>query len=121
MGGMGGMSNPAMLDQMAGGDPAMRALLQNPQMRQALTNPAFLQQIANMPPEQMAALQQLRTMGGMGGMGGFPGMGGTGGMGGQASGAPAGGLDFSSVLGGAPASPGGSQLTGFPLFRPPRL
>ena len=61
-----------------------------------------------MPPEQMAALQQLRTMGGMGGMGGFPGMGGTGGMGGQASGAPAGGLDFSSVLGGAPASPGGS-------------
>lgn len=103
------MQNPAMLEQMAAGDPMLAAALQNPQTRAMLQNPEMMRRM--MDPNTMQAMMQMqqsmRTLqqagvlppGGMG-MGMNPFLGAGGGFGG----APAGGLDFGSLFGGVPAT-----------------
>ncbi|KAL7470242.1 hypothetical protein ACHAXS_010479 [Conticribra weissflogii] len=125
------MSNPEMVRQMMEANPMMRQLREtNPQMAAMLSNPEMMRSMMD-PNNLRAMLQMQRSMQQLSGS--FPGMippttPGSSGAG-TASTAPAGGLDFSSLLGGSgtaassssnPASSGpGTFNPFFPFAMPP--
>lgn len=104
------MSNPAMINQMAAGNPQLAAALNNPQTRQMLSSPEMLRMMSD--PAAMEAIMQMNNsmsvlnsrMPGM-----FNGLG-AGAMPGAGAGAGAGGFDLSSILGGGSNGSGALQM-----------
>jgi len=125
------MSNPEMMRQMMEANPMMRQLREtNPQMAAMLSNPEMMRSMMD-PNNLRAMLQMQRSMQQLSGS--FPGIippttAGTSDTG-TSSTTPAGGLDFSTLLGGSgttgsstsnPASPGpGTFNSFFPFMMPP--
>jgi len=104
------MADPQAMERMAAMDPQLSQAMQNPQMRAMMTNPDFLRQMSD--PNFMAQAMQMRQA--MGGMGFNPFMFPPGGPTGGGYGAPAPGLNFSSLFAAPGAVPGTLGALGVP-------